>query len=114
MTVEFPRNNKPKTTASSGSSSNQPDQQEMVTIPKAQLTALQYDYETFKLYQDESIRLTQWMRAKYAREIREQEPQHRGNVVDAAIHYLGIERSRPRVVLANLVQRLMGVGGAGE
>lgn len=54
--------------------------------------------------------MAEFLRKNYSLEIGNQEIQHRGEALDAAIHYMLIERRRWRVRLCYLLRWVMGGG----
>lgn len=83
---------------------------EMVSMPKLQLDIILASRVEAERHRTELERLTMFLRERYYLEIADKAPQHQDTVVDAAIHYMSIERSAWRVRLRYLLAAITRIG----
>jgi hypothetical protein len=81
-----------------------------ITIPVAQLRALQIDHDNYHQIKGELNTIALFLRHNYAREIENRESQHQGSLADCVAFYLRRERRRPGIRLRNFIHAIENLG----
>jgi len=96
-----------------GMVTNQPVDPETVPVTKSQLAALHARIHEAELERGQLSKLAEFVGSRYYLEIGEKEHQHQTTAVDAAIHYMGVERQRWRIRIKYLVDSITRLGRRG-
>ena len=96
-----------------GMVTNQPVDPETVPVTKSQLAALHARIHEAELERGQLSKLAELIGSRYYLEIGEKEPQHQTTAVDAAIHYMGVERRRWRIRVKYLMDSITRLGRRG-